>query len=82
MHGSKHACDKLVDAIAFLDQWYQSRYPAFIIGASPEMCEYQFLKGVNLILKGHKIRDGLISFGSQPNEYHDNKVARTLRSDH
>lgn len=61
MHCSKHASDEFVYAIAFLHERHQSRYPAFVVGTASKMGENEFLKGVNLILKGHEIRDSLIT---------------------
>lgn len=61
MHSSQHACDKLVDTIALLDQRNKSRNSALVVRASSEMGENEFLEGVDLVLKGHEIRDGLVS---------------------
>jgi len=37
MHGSKHACDKLVDSIAFLYKRHQRRDSAFVVGTTSEV---------------------------------------------
>ena len=37
MHCPKHACDEFIDPIAFLHQWYQRGYPAFVVRTTPEV---------------------------------------------
>lgn len=60
-HGAKHACDELVDAVALGDQRYQCSHPALIVRARSEGGEDELLKGLDLILEIHEIRDRLIS---------------------
>ena len=61
MHRSQHACNKFVNAIAFLHQRYQRRDPTLIIVPIAEACENQFLESLNLILQSHQIGDGLVA---------------------
>lgn len=62
MHGSEHAGDKLVDAVALLHKRYQGRNTALIVADVSEMGEDQFLKLFNLVLQDHEIGDGLVAF--------------------
>ena len=55
MHCSQHACDKFVDAIAFLHKRHQRGNTTLVVGAASKMGENEFLKGVYLILEGHEI---------------------------
>lgn len=62
MHGAKHAGDELVDTIALLNQWYQRSDSAFIVRTASEVGKDEFLEGVDLILEGHQVGDGLVTF--------------------
>lgn len=61
MHGSQHAGDELVDAIALLDQGHQGRDAAFVVEAVADVGKDQFLEGVDLVLQGHEVGDGLVA---------------------
>lgn len=53
MHGSQHACEKLVNTITFLDEWYKSRNTTLIINSRPEVGEHKLLECLNLILESY-----------------------------
>lgn len=61
MHCPQHARDKLVDAKALLDERHQCRDPAFVVGRSSKEGEYEFLEGLNLVLKCHEVGNGFIA---------------------
>ena len=61
MHSPEHAGNKAVDAVAFVDERYQRGDFAFIICAVAEMREDQLLKGVDLVLELHEVRDCFVA---------------------
>jgi len=61
MHRPQHACDELVYAITFLHKRNQSSDSAFIVRAASEMGKDQLLESIDLILKGHQIRNCLVT---------------------
>ena len=61
MHGPHHACDKFIDSIALLNKWHQRGDSTFIVCSTTEMREYQFLEGIDLVLKRHEIGNRFIT---------------------
>ena len=61
MHSAQHACNEFVDTIALLYQGHKRRYPTFVVRAASEMCKYEFLKSIDLVLKNHEVCDSLVS---------------------
>jgi hypothetical protein len=61
VHSAQHASDELVDAIALLDQGNQRSNAALVVCAAAEVREDQLLEGVDLVLQGHQVGDGLVS---------------------
>jgi len=62
MHCPKHAGNKFINAVAFCNKRYKSRYSAFIVSDVAKMGKDQLLKLVNLVLKGHQVGDGFVAF--------------------
>ena len=50
VHGSKHAGNELVNAIALSYERSKGRYATFVVGTASEACEYEFLKCFYLVL--------------------------------
>jgi hypothetical protein len=62
VHGSEHASDELVNAVALLDQRHQRSDSTFVVRAAAEVREDELLEGINLILQGHQVGNGLVAF--------------------
>lgn len=62
VHGSQHARNELVDAIALRDQRHQGTDPALVVGTTAEVRKDELLEAVDLVLQGHEIGDGLVAF--------------------
>lgn len=62
MHCAEHTGNELINTIALLNQWHQRSDPTFVVRPASEVGKDEFLEGVDLILKGHEIGDGLIAF--------------------
>jgi hypothetical protein len=60
VHGSQHAGNKLIDTIALLHKGHECRDSAFIVRAASEVGEDKLLEGVDLVLKGHEVGNGLV----------------------
>ena len=83
MHGSQHTGDELVDTITLLHKGDQRRDPTFIVCAGLEVREDELLEGIDLILQGHKIGDGLVAARMSTSFYTPSrKDVHTLHSDH
>lgn len=50
MHCTQHASDEAVNAPTLLDEWYEGRYTAFVVGGMTEMRENHLLERVYLVL--------------------------------
>ena len=61
MHSAHHARDEAVDTPTLLHEWHKRRDPALIVGRVTEMREDKLLERVDLVLKTHEIRNGLIA---------------------
>ena len=60
MHGSQHRSDELVNPETLLDEGYQCRDLAFVVGGTSETVEDEFLERLDLILERHEIHDCLV----------------------
>jgi len=61
VHSSEHTGDEPVDSVAFLDERDEGRDSTFVVGGSSEVSEGELLEGVDLVLEGHEVGDGLVS---------------------
>lgn len=61
MHGAQHACNKLVDAVAFLYQRNEGGDTALIVSNMTEMRKNQLLELLNLILERHQVGNRLVT---------------------
>lgn len=61
MHGAEHAGDELVDAVTLLHQRHESRYPALVVLATPEIGKDQLLECLDLVLQVHQVGNGLVT---------------------
>ena len=64
VHGSKHARDEPIDAVAFLNLGDERTDTTLIVGRTAEVGEDQLLKRVDLVLQVHEVADGLVSADS------------------
>ena len=65
VHGSQHACDELVDSIAFRDERNERRDTALVVRSGLEVREDELLEGIDLVLQGHEVGDCLITVHRQ-----------------
>jgi hypothetical protein len=61
MHSAQHTSDEFVNAIALLHQRDQRSDAALVVCAASEVRENKLLEGIDLILQGHQVRNGLVT---------------------
>jgi hypothetical protein len=61
VHGAQHAGDELVNSITLLDQGHQTGDLALIVQPASKVSKNELLECLDLVLKIHKVGDGLVS---------------------
>lgn len=62
MHSAQHASKELVNPITLMYERYQGGYSALIVGPISEVRKDELLEGIDLVLEGCQIGDGLVTF--------------------
>lgn len=61
VHRAEHGGDEAVDTVRLLDLRHERRDAAFVIGRTSKVGKDEFLERVDLVLKVHEVRDGLVA---------------------